>query len=106
MTQEYTRKSATEWEWQEGRKTHSVRYFPETGRLIWSGWLQTSEGPVFDNGVAQTDAAFLADGVAHIDKHKPPTALLDDLRALLIHAKDQPETKPKRWWRFFQRGNS
>lgn len=106
MEQHYTRKSATEWEWQQGRKTYSVRYFPATGRLIWSGWMQTSEGVVFDEGIAQTADAFLAEGTAHIEKHELPVALLDELRNVLNQAQKSDQAQLNLFKRLFRRGTS
>ncbi|MFQ3566866.1 MAG: hypothetical protein SNJ59_07685 [Aggregatilineales bacterium] len=48
------------WEWSEGTRGYSVRVFATTGRLIWSSWVSTAEGPQFDDGFAQPIEAFLA----------------------------------------------
>lgn len=101
MTQSYTRPSATEWAWREGRKTHSVRYFPQTQRLIWSGWMPTSDGPVFDEGYAQSVEDFLANGISN---RTPPPALLDELRETVTRASGQSQRSI--WSRFFGRRSS
>lgn len=77
---DYTRKSATEWEWRVGEKHHAVRYFEQTQRLIWSGWMFSDSGPMFDDGVSQTVADFLSSGMAPMPA---PPGLLEDLRAML-----------------------
>lgn len=59
----FTRVSETEWRWAAEGRNYSVRAFPDTGRLIWSSWANTSDGPVFDDGFAQPYAAFLAGNV-------------------------------------------
>lgn len=85
---DFVRKSDTEWEWQQGKKTCSVRYFPSTKRLIWSGWRDTPDGPTFEQGFAQPVQNFLQAGVPD---REPPQALLDDLRRTL-----EAEMQPKR----------
>ncbi len=84
---DYKRISKTEWQWQQGAKHYAVRYFPGTGRLIWSGWVPTGEGSMFDEGIAQEVSDFLENGVTH---HDPPPELLADLRTAL------QESQPKR----------
>lgn len=93
----FTRTSDTEWTWLDGTHNRSVRYFPNTGRLIWSGWVMSSEGPVFQPGLAQESAHFLEQGpavesvpsdliVALREVLQPPApkpGLLDRLRGLL-----------------------
>lgn len=77
---DFSRKADNEWQWQQGRKTHSVRYFPTTKRLVWSAWQDTSEGPRFDEGYAQTVDNFLQDGVPG---REPPPALIAELQSAL-----------------------
>jgi hypothetical protein len=83
---DYEQLSPTEWRWPVGNRYQGVRLFRRTGRLIWSRWAETSEGPQFDAGIAQEVDAFLADG--------PPAAIAapDDLLAVLRStlADDQP----------------
>ncbi|MEM9955902.1 MAG: hypothetical protein AAF846_30160 [Chloroflexota bacterium] len=76
----YTKKSASEWTWQKGSRHHSVRYFESTNKLIWSGWADTSNGPVFEEGFTQSVENFLQDGVPHLN---PPADLLADLETAL-----------------------
>ncbi|MCS7072319.1 MAG: hypothetical protein NZM00_12500 [Anaerolinea sp.] len=49
-----------QWEWEENGRWRGVRAFRMTGRLIWSSWVLTSDGPQFDDGIAQTFADYLA----------------------------------------------
>ncbi len=90
MIVDYKRVSQTEWQWEQGAKTYAVRYFPRTGRLIWSGWVPTGDSSMFDEGVAQDAVDFLERGAA---QHTPPPALLDELREVLLAA--QAENKPR-----------
>lgn len=79
---DFTRKSDTEWTWLRGQKTLSVRYFPSTERLIWSGWVDTPDGPLFDEGFAQPVQNFLQDGAPpHMEDI--PQSLLDALKSAL-----------------------
>lgn len=101
MSDDYTRTSATEWQWTRGNKHHNVRYFPKTGRLIWSGWVQTGDGPLFDEGFAQPVENFLQEGIDHIERvadRQPPPALLAELRATL----SEPPRQSRNWlgWLF------
>jgi hypothetical protein len=89
----YTRKADKhEWEWQSGNKHHAVRYFLETQTLVWSGWMFTSNGPVFEQGHKQTVDDFLVNGITH--KSAPPE-LLEELRATITRA-DNADTGKKR----------
>jgi hypothetical protein len=54
--------SPTEWTWEEGSRKRAVRVFHSTHTLVWSAWVETSEGPVFEDGARQTVEAFLAAG--------------------------------------------
>lgn len=89
MSDTFTRKSANEWEWQQGNKFYSVRYFSSTKRLIWSGWTQTNNAPEFDAGYVQSAEDFLASGAP--ETHNPPQALLDDLREALSQIEEAPK---------------
>ncbi|MGJ3238677.1 MAG: hypothetical protein ACFE0Q_08230 [Anaerolineae bacterium] len=97
---DFQRISANEWQWQKGSRHHSVRYFPSTDKLIWSGWADTSNGPVFEQGYTQSVADFLQDGVPHLT---PPQVLLDELHtALSEHMADKTSSKWFGWltrWR-------
>lgn len=73
--------SPTEWHWQRDGRWYGVRLFTNTDHLIWSSWAETSSGPVFDQGIAQLTAAFLADGP--IERGDPPPALVEAVRAAL-----------------------
>lgn len=90
---DYKRISQTEWQWEQGTKHYAVRYFPRTGRLIWSGWVPTGDGSLFDEGIAQEVSDFLENGAV---SHTPPDALLDDLRDVLRAA--QPERRGLFGW--------
>ncbi|MGQ9910607.1 MAG: hypothetical protein ACUVS2_17415 [Candidatus Flexifilum sp.] len=54
------RPQAGQWEWLEGERWRGVRAFRATGRLIWSSWVITGDGPQFDEGIAQPFADYLA----------------------------------------------
>lgn len=95
----YTRKSNTEWEWQQGNHHRTVRYFVSTDKLIWSGWTDTSNGPVFEEGFAQPVENFLQGGISHIDV---PDDLLNELRSVLSQAK--PKAK-KGFLSWLNKGN-
>lgn len=85
---DFTRKSDTEWQWQKKQKTCSVRYFPTTQRLIWSGWRDTPDGPLFEQGFAQAVQNFLQAGAP--EGHEPPETLVQQLQEAL-----QAETQTK-----------
>jgi len=76
----YQRKTPSEWLWKDGTMTRSVRYFPETDALIWSGWRESDNGPVFDVGYRQTRNAFLEKGISRLT---PPGGLVNELRHYL-----------------------
>ena len=76
----YKKLSTTEWTWQKGTRHHSVRYFESTQKLIWSGWADTTNGAVFEEGYTQSVENFLQDGVSHLS---PPEDLVNDLRQAL-----------------------
>ena len=70
----FKRISSTEWEWHDSENAvnHAVRLFADNQRLIWSGWMpgsEPSEPPVYQAGLAQTFAHFLAEG-------SPPSVML------------------------------
>ncbi|MEL6527712.1 MAG: hypothetical protein AAFQ07_18580 [Chloroflexota bacterium] len=90
------RKSATEWEWHSGNRHRTVRYFPSTGKLIWSGWTDTSNGPVFEEGYRQSVEDFLANGVSQVS---PPDEILNGLREMLEAEIEKQNRAPiwKRW---------
>lgn len=97
---DYQQKSSNEWTWQRGTHHHSVRYFKSTGKLIWSGWTDTSNGPVFEEGYTQTVENFLQQGVPHLT---PPQALLDDLATAF---REQQAKKSSGLFAWFKRGQS
>lgn len=74
----YRRVSETEWTWQHGSHHYGVRVFPKRGTLIWSGWVETAESPLFDEGVSQTCERFVEQGAP--SGFQPPTGLLAELR--------------------------
>jgi hypothetical protein len=76
------RKSSYEWTWQEGAQNCAVRVFPVTRRLIWSSSVDTSDGPVFDAGIAQTYKQFLR---GDPPPYSVPSIILDDVRALVAY---------------------
>lgn len=94
------RKSATEWEWHAGNRHRTVRYFPSTGKLIWSGWTDTSNGPVFEEGYSQSAEDFLANGIAQVS---PPDTLLAELRTSL-EAEIEKQNRPPLWKRWLGLG--
>lgn len=91
---EFTRKSANEWEWSQGNKHHSVQVFMTTQRLIWSGWMKTSNGPVFDPGFTQPVQNFREVGVP--EGYDPPDALIDEVRSALDAMPPADATQPER----------
>lgn len=98
---DFERRSEYEWIWQVGSKFQSVRYFAKTNRLIWSGWINTENGPAFDTGVAQTVDDFLTEGVSHIT---PPPALTESVRAYLLKQQHEASnTKYMGLFGFFRR---
>ena len=88
----YQQKSATEWTWQTATKNHSVRYFKSTQKLIWSGWIDSSQGTVFEDGFAQPVQNFLQAGAPdHI-------IVPDDLEADLKQGLRDQNIKSKKNW--------
>lgn len=67
--------SKDEWQWQVGGKQQSARVFPSTRRVIWSGWIETNDVPLFEDGIRQTFEAVL--------NEPPPVKMPDDLLAEL-----------------------
>lgn len=93
---DYRKTGEMTWEWSHGGKHYSVRYFPDRNSLIWSGWVDTRDGPQFDDGVRQSAARFLAVGAPQGD---PPDALLAELhRAIAPGDEDSIEPSAKRSW--------
>ncbi|NDJ62995.1 MAG: hypothetical protein GYB67_17885 [Chloroflexi bacterium] len=80
MTESFKRTGESTWEWQFGARGYSVRAFQRTRKLIWSSWVERPEGPMFDDGVAQTFEHFLE---GHPPPHNPPAEVIDALRASL-----------------------
>jgi hypothetical protein len=76
------RKSSYEWVWQDGGHDCAVRVFPVTRRLVWSRAVDTSEGAVFDAGVAQTYKQFLR---GEPPPYAVPKIILEDVRALVAY---------------------
>lgn len=99
----YKRLSKYEWTWQEEQRQRAVRHFPEQGTLIWSAWTDTSEGPMFDDGVRQTLLEFQQRGAPQ--GSNPPPDLLEALhQTLLPDPPTHPDIKPnRRWPRIFRR---
>ncbi len=62
--------------WQANGRHFRVQMFASTRRLIWSSWVETSDGPVYDDGFAQPFDAFLR---GELPPHDPP----EDVRAWL-----------------------
>lgn len=62
MTPSYQRVSDSEWRWEDAGRNRSLRLFASTRRLIWSAWVDSLEGPVYEDGLAQTYEVFLAEG--------------------------------------------
>ncbi len=58
----FQQSAPAEWRWHGDTRQRSVRLFASTRRLIWSAWVETSEGPVFDDGIAQDFDGFLQTG--------------------------------------------
>jgi hypothetical protein len=77
----YRRVSETEWTWQQGSRHYGVRVFPKRGTLIWSGWVETAESPLFDEGVSQTFERFSQQGAP--SGFEPPSELLVELRQVV-----------------------
>ncbi|MCC6614930.1 MAG: hypothetical protein IT320_15730 [Anaerolineae bacterium] len=78
---DYRRTSPTEWTWHDDDRQRAVRLFNSTRRLIWSGWVETDNGPVYDDGISQSYDAFALQGAPdHL--HVPPE-LVDLLRQRL-----------------------
>jgi hypothetical protein len=75
----YRRIDAHQWEWQDGAKWRSVRFFPSTRRVIWSSWTNVGGVPVYDDGIAQPVERLLA-GEA------PPVSVPPDLLEELLAA--------------------
>ncbi|MGB7340096.1 MAG: hypothetical protein WBC91_14465 [Phototrophicaceae bacterium] len=92
----YQQKSATEWTWQTNTKHHSVRYFESTQKLIWSGWVESSQGTVFEDGFAQPVQNFLQDGAP--DHINVPESLVVDLKIALSKQQEKPK---KNWFKWF-----
>lgn len=88
--------SATEWQWQDKGHHRAVRYFESQGTLIWSVWIETSTGPIYEDGISQKSGAFLEQGApAGIE---PPQPLIDEVRALFTG-----EAPKKGIWGWFRR---
>lgn len=85
----YQQKSTNEWAWQTSTKQHSVRYFKSTQKLIWSGWIDTSQGTEFEAGFAQPVQNFLQDGAP--DHLTVPDELEADLKLALTQQQKQPK---------------
>jgi hypothetical protein len=76
----YRQVNARQWEWQAPNgKWHSVQLFASTRRVIWSGWTNSGDGPVFDEGIAQSFERLLS-GEA------PPVPIPDGLLDVLKKA--------------------
>lgn len=73
----YRRVNPRQWEWQDGTKWRGVQLFTSTRRVIWSGWTNTADGPVFDEGIAQSFDALLAGEAPPVNT---PPNLLDELK--------------------------
>ncbi|MCA9908846.1 MAG: hypothetical protein KC519_09375, partial [Anaerolineae bacterium] len=81
---DYQRTAPSEWTWHSGGRNHTVRLFASTRRLIWSAWVESDAGPRFDDGIAQSYDAFLANGAPQIEN--APAALVDHLRQVILQA--------------------
>jgi hypothetical protein len=91
---DYQQTAPAEWRWRDDTRQRSVRLFASTRRLIWSAWVETSEGPVFDDGIAQDVDLFLQTG-APLGINVPP-----DLIALLRRKIDPAGGRSGRRGRF------
>ncbi len=98
----YKQISRYAWTWEESQRQHAVRHFPEQGTLIWSAWTDTSEGPMFDDGVRQTLLEFQERGAPQ--GLNPPSDLIEALRATLLPDPPTPPdtTLKRRWLRIFR----
>lgn len=100
----YKQLSKHEWLWveDESERHHAVRHFPQQGTLIWSSWVDSSQGPLFDEGVRQMLLDFAREG-APPGTHAPPD-LLEAMRdALLPTPPTHPDAVEKRRWRILRR---
>ena len=51
------------WIWIDGDgKNHEVRMFESSDMLIWAAWVDTSDGPMFENGIKQPCMEFIQNG--------------------------------------------
>lgn len=94
--------SAVEWRWKQRNTFYGVRMFPHQGTLIWSNWVETSEGPQFGQGARQTYEQFAAHGPP--EAYAPPPALVEALAAA-ISTPGQPERRGWLGRLFGARGN-
>ena len=88
---DYEQVSAQEWQWQRGATHYGVKVFAETGTLVWSNWVETSQGPQFGQGTRQSVEHFVEEGAP--PGYTPPPGLDGAIRAAL-----QPKPR-KSWWR-------
>lgn len=86
-----------QWEWKQGNKHYSVRYFKNTGKLIWSGWINSADGPLYDEGRSQPVDKFLAGG-APIDYDLP-----DDIAEAMRQALAPSPRKTSGLFNWFKR---
>lgn len=92
--QPYKRVSETMWEWREGSRQFSVRVFKSTCKLIWSSWIESANGPVYDDGVGQTFEAFLrGEGLPTT----PPKPVLDEVTVLVQGVMGGKRTNALAW---------
>jgi hypothetical protein len=71
--------NARQWEWTDGGTTRGVQLFDRTRRAIWSARVDTPDGAIFDDGIAQSYDRLLAGD-------PPPVSVPDGLLAAILAA--------------------